>query len=733
MQDMKIEVDLPPANPGAVVEKCQQIKWAVANQDKVPEPLWYSLLGIAAHCLNPEDTAKAWSSQHPEYSETATLNKMAQWKASTTGPATCSKIGNDRPKGCDKCPLAGKIVTPAQIGAQREAVPASADAPDPIAHELKLPKSYKNVLANGVVRMVQTLDGTDIDVCPFEIYPVGYGRDESLGYETVRYKWRRQHMGWQDLVFRQAHLNYGSPMFPTAISDQGIVLRGKKQTEGFQVMLRSYMDELRKVKAMTNIHGEMGWKNDFTQFVIGNRLYTRDEVGAVRCEDISLTTSSRRMGSTMYGHRGSLEAWVKLTGILDQMPWHIFGLGHGFSAPLWALSGLKGITVSLHGGSGGGKSIIQLWQQSIWGNPDKLHMSAKATRNALFNRLGTYCHLPMTIDEASTMEDVGDFCYWVSEGEDKKRLSKTIEEREVKVWATPVTISTNTSFISKMSATGLSTDAQMARLFEVNIPLHRMFHESSEGGRKIARFLKTNYGYIGDKLIRIYLSLGEAHLRELIEQHAATFGERYNCKFVGAERFWETALVLIDVAYSIALRYGLIAFDYTKGVQWAVDQLDTLRGTVVENQTDAFKLIHEYLNESAADILVVMHTDGLPSTMDQTRVPRGEIKARFDKFRPGMKFKFDRGTVMIVQKQLKRWVSARGYDFNTLRKEVIAEGIDATPFSKRFWMGRNTSLDAGQQTVFGVNLNHELMKGYLDDIPLAPEEQTLGQLSEISS
>ena len=48
-------------------------------------------------------------------------------------------------------------------------------------------------------------------------------------------------------------------------------------------------------------------------------------------------------------------------------------------------------------------------------------------------------------------------------------------------------------------------------------------------------------------------------------------------------------------------------------------------------------------------------------------------------------------------------------------------------------MGRNTSLDAGQQTVFGVNLNHELMKGYLDDIPLAPEEQTLGQLSEISS
>tara|TARA_Y100000310_G_scaffold21924_1_gene21145 strand:- start:8482 stop:11346 length:2865 start_codon:yes stop_codon:yes gene_type:complete len=734
---MITESDYPPATPELILDGCQQLRWCFDHQRDVSEPLWYNVVGIAAHCANPEQTARLWSMQHPDYSEAATLNKMQHWLASTTGPTTCTKIEADRPKGCTKCIHKGNITSPAQLGVVYAEVAISSDAPDEVAKDVEVPWPYKRVEKKGERVMIQTVDGVAVDVCPFEIYPLGYGRDESLGFETVRFKWRRKHVGWSDLVFRQAFLNDESREFATTIADQGIVLRGKKQTQGFQWMLRAYMDELRKTKTMTNIYGAMGWKEDFTQFVIGDKLYKREADGVVIVDDISLTSNTSKLSNRLYSHKGTAEVWTDATELLQKanLPAHMFALGHAFSAPLWALTGLKGITVSLCGNTGAGKSLIQLWMQSVWGNPDKLHIAAKFTQNALFHRLGTYCHLPLTIDEAGMMDDkyIGEFCYMVTQGEDKKRLTRSIEERDSKEWATCVVVSTNTSFISKLAATGLETDAQMARLLEVDMPMHKMFNNSSSAGRVVHKFLGENYGVIGHELVKAYLRKGESRLRELITESMDTFGKNYSCEFSGSERFWEADLVLLDVSSNIARKEGLIKYEYERGVQWGVDQLDALRNSVKDNTTDGFKLIHEYINEVAHEVLVVMHTDGMSSTMDQTRIPRSQIKIRFDKYRPNTTAAFDRGTVMLVLKAFKRWVSSKGYDYNTLKREVQAVNADATPSSGRCWLSRNTSLDAGQQSVFGINLNNDMMRGYLDDIPLTPQDITLNQITEVPS
>ena len=90
----------------------------------------------------------------------------------------------------------------------------------------------------------------------------------------------------------------------------------------------------------------------------------------------------------------------------------MFALGVGFSAPLYNFTGLKGLTISLYGPTGGGKTLAQYWVQSLYGDPEKLHFAAKFTQNTLFGRLGLYSNLPMTIDEVTLMQDkeVGDFC-----------------------------------------------------------------------------------------------------------------------------------------------------------------------------------------------------------------------------------------------------------------------------------------------------------------------------------
>ena len=724
--NMAVTSNSPPASAEIIYHKCAQVAWAVNNQAKVSEPMWYALMGIAAYCKDADSVAQSWSKGHPGYNPAQVTAKMKQWKMQTTGPTTCNRFQDERSRGCAKCPVKGVVVSPAQLGTERPRVERSDDVPDTVDKDLSLPKPFR-LVEGGIV---QRIDGTDIEVCPFELYPVGYGRDEHLGYETVRYVWKRQHVGWSDLVFRQAHLNFESREFATTIADQGIVLKGKKQTEGFQYMLRAYMDELRKKQSMSNIYGSMGWKENHTQFVIGERLYKRKDDGSVSVETVALSSVTGAQGKTHYTQKGTIAEWVKLSSVWEtaDMPWHIFALNSAFSAPLWEFTGLKGITISLCGHTGGGKSVIQLMMQSIWGDPGRLHVSANTTHNALFNRLGVYGNLPLTIDEATHMKDVGDFCFWVTQGRDKSRLTRNAVERVPREWATNVTVSTNVSFASKMAADGIEIDAQMARLLEVDIPIHKLFMKSSNAGRSIVEILSRNHGIIGDALIKEFLRLGEANLRQRIKDATAGFASWYGCTFVGTERFWETKFILDHVACTIAQEAELIGYDFRIGIQYLVDRIEDMRTTIADTHTTSFTLIKEYLNENAADVLTVMHTVNMHSAVDQARLPRGEIKARFDVYRKGPMDKFDRGTVMIVRKGFRTWLASNGYDYSRLCKELVTVGADATPATKRCVLSRDTGLKAGQHYVVGINLNNIEMLGFLDNIQQSSDDLTLGRL-----
>ena len=138
----------------------------------------------------------------------------------------------------------------------------------------------------------------------------------------------------------------------------------------------------------------------------------------------------------------------------------------------------------------------------------------------------------MTIDEATMVNDkeVGDFLYWVSQGRDKARLNRNAEERDARTWASPTTISTNKSWASKLIASGLDTDAQMARLLEVSVPVHPMFVHGSEAGRKVYQFLTENHGHVGHAYLTKLLELGPDGIRATIAEATATFQKRYKCK-----------------------------------------------------------------------------------------------------------------------------------------------------------------------------------------------------------
>jgi hypothetical protein len=731
-QALQVQQDFPPANATVIATKCQQIGWAAKNQGDVEEPFWYAMIGVAAHCQDPEATAISWSDQHPGYNASETLRKLSHWKTATTGPSTCKKFEELRPAGCKGCKFKDKVGTPARLGIQYLEVAPSTTAPDTTAHDVPLPRPFKRT-ADGIK---MTVDETDIDVCKFDIYPVGYGKDESLGYETVRFHWNRPHLGWQELVMRQALLTEGHRDFATVLADQGIVLLNRNQTGYFQIMLRSYMDELRQKRAMTNLYATMGWKENFSQFVIGDTVLRRNTDGSVSEESIALASGSARLGHELWHTAGSKDAWVNFTALLDKadLRAHMFALAVGFSGPLYAFTGLKGLTVSLYGPTGGGKSLAQMWIQSIYGNPDKLHFAAKFTQNSLFGRMGLYSHMPMTIDEVTMMDnkEVGDFAYWVSQGRDKARMNRNAEERDAKTWALPVIVSTNKSMNSKLIASGLDTDAQLARILEVSVPPSKLFTKDSTAGRKIYEFINANYGHVGREFIKRLLELGETGIRAAIAQATEDFRGKYKAQFSGEERFWEQSIILADLAARLAKEWGLIAYDHKDGIEWVLAQVGAIRRAVSEFKIDAFDLLTEYLNENSDATLTVTQTGTNKPMVDFSRVPRGELRVRFEMYRKTNGDVFSHGTVMLDRTHFRRWLAQRGADYKTFMGEMQDESVIATPKSNKAYLGKDSPIKLGQSYVIGVNLAHPRLQGILSDADQAIEDMAYGQLKMIT-
>ena len=717
LDSLAVRSDMPPAVGHLVAEKCQQVQWAVENQDQVSEPFWYALIGLAAFCEEPEDTARRWSENHPGYSESATLKKMEQWREQATGPTTCAKFEAERPIGCKGCPFAGKIGSPARLGVRHKEVDTSAEAPDEVVTEVAIPKPFKRT-DKGIMA---TIDDTEIEVAPFDIYPLSYGYDEHLGYEVAQFMWERPHVGWKVLTMRQAYLADGTYReFVANIADQGIVLQTKRQTEYFQIMLRSYMNELRKVRTVTNHYATMGWKEDNKVFILGDDLYRRNDDGSVNKDTIRLASHVNRAGSDMFTAKGNYDTWKAGTSILrkGKLYPHQFSIGLGLASILMQFTGLKGVTVSFYGPSGSGKSLAQLMQQSVWGDPEKLHFQSKFTANSLFNRFGLYGNLPMTVDEATQMtdKDVGDYLYWVSQGRDKARLTRSAEEKAPKEWALFSTLSTNRPISSKLISTGDETDAQLARLLELRVDKSPIFTKGTDAGRKLHRLFTQNYGFAGRMFLERLMEIGEQGIRAMLAAAFDEFEKKYGRVFTGVERFWEVAIVVTELTLRLAHEWGIIDYSEEASIKWVLSQIEDMREAIEDNHRDVFDLLAQYVNEHLSDTLLVWHDPGKDPLPNYDRLPRGPIRIRIDGHRNAGSTKLVGGTMLLERSHFRQWFAKQGGNSRDFIAQIARDGADATPVSKKASLGKNTPISPPQCYVIGINLKHPRLQSLLEGI-----------------
>ena len=732
LANMAVESEFPPAEAGLVYKKCLQVQWCVDNQDQVDEPLWYSLMGIAAHCTDPHAAALVWSQDHPGFDQEATLQKLDQWTANTTGPATCAAFQLHRPKGCDGCKFKGEITTPCRLGIRYDDEPVSKKAPSEVAAEIPIPPPFRNT-KQGIVANVK---GVDVVICPFTIYPVSYGRDQNTNYEVVRYHWERHNVGWQELVVRAAHLTDGHREFGSTIADQGIVLDSKTQTESFQIMLRTYMQKLRSLRTISNLHSAMGWKENRTQFLLGDKLFKLID-GEVVLENLSSPDVVQQRKSAAYTSGGDPRQQVELTKLISQgkLDAHALALGLSFSSILYEPLNMKGLTINFQGITGAGKSLAQLWAQSVWGVPEELHVSAKSTVNAMYSRFAMHNHMIATVDEATTFDtkEIGDYLYNITQGQDKARLNRDASTQEPKRFKLPVLMSSNKSFSALLIGLGMDAEAQAMRLLEFVVPKNKLFEKSSAAGKYIFDALSKNYGNSGEVFVKHIMLMGVDVLRARYEEHRVAFLKEYTPDFTGPERFWQDCLIVSDFALTIAKELELIAFEPAQATTFALSQIAMMRSNITENRLMPFEILTEYFNDRASNAITVIYDDNSKrGLVDFNSIPHhGGIRIRFELFRTDHTALADRGRVLIDITDLKRWLALRGVDYKYIAEKIAVDGVDRSPPTKKYYLGKDTPLKIGQARVIGIDLTHPELEGLLRNTDAAVDNTVLNKLRVI--
>jgi hypothetical protein len=108
------------ASSGAMIaDRCEQVRALRDSCGNLPEPLWYSALGVLAVAEDGDRLGHEWSSGDPRYTQHETQERLD--RARQFGPTTCAKFHEINAQVCERCRWWGKIRSPIVLGREDDA------------------------------------------------------------------------------------------------------------------------------------------------------------------------------------------------------------------------------------------------------------------------------------------------------------------------------------------------------------------------------------------------------------------------------------------------------------------------------------------------------------------------------------------------------------------------------------------------------------------------------------
>ena len=711
---------------------CAQIQYAFEHAEHLEEPIWHSVMTIAAHCENKEKMAHLVSKDYVGYSAEIVDKKLENiLSVEKSGPHTCATFEARNPGVCDGCPNRhlGNPIKLARVlnVAKPDDEPVDKAEPDeeddqekPIrktTNSKKVPDfpEYLAPFARGMNGGIyfqppakfnkQTEKYHQVDavlLCEHDFYPYRRIYSPNDG-ECFMMRAHLPNDGHREFLLPMKAV-YAQDKFKDILVSGGVFFNQSyaKQVQEYIMKWGRYFQNTASAETMRM---QMGWADDNDTFVIGNIEVTEETGPDGRDTPVSPTASNITKALVK---KGTFEKWKWAAQQLSDQPgleMHAFGALTGFGAPLMQFASTDGVSLSYEGESGAAKSGSLYAALSVWGNPKKMSVF-ESTDNAMQGRLLTCKNILVGIDEAGGKfpDVISNFIHRIAQGESKLRLSGTnMTERHQDLTASTIGFfTTNHSLLSIVKKKKSTPYGETARMVELFMHKPQLFKDYPEKGKEIFDEFRKNYGHAGPVYAHQMILWGEPKILKRMESWTARFRKDFG--FDVTYRYYEDLVACVMTGGEIAEDAGLIKYDLDRIYKVMVGLMLAKRnnGNSI-NESDFDSVLGELFLDEIGSTVVVLNNKVI-----STPSPHKKLAIRID---------IDEGESYVSTTFLSKWLAERGYSeenfFFALKnsgkfikkdKKRLAAGWKGAPESANvncFWFKEvpELNLDEIQQSV----------------------------------
>lgn len=679
-----------PSYASVVVSNCRQLAHMRDTGGRIDEPLWYANLCTLAHCEDGEQFAHEWSKGDERYAYADTAKKLEQARRAP-GPTTCERFQQLNPAGCVGCPHFGRITAPIQLGRGSKDPPKQTIVND---IQVPVPPSPFKIGANGALlypsRDPDTNEPTTLTVYKAPLFLETIREHEATGQTTLIIRHWLPQEGWQEAAVPWNDRSQKAVI--NALASQKVNIP-RAQERYLLLYLELAIDNFQLYRKTAMEYAQFGWREDFTQFVLGSELYS---VGAKEPEIIGTTKELTARTKQMRSY-GTLEAWrgaVQPLFVHEQQGLMVVA---GFASVLMRfVQELTGVIVAAVSPEPRlGKTMGLIAARSIWGDDNAIDIATNDTANSRFKMLAILNGLPATWDDMRKSNDpeiIKQFVLSFSQGRDKNRLDKYGELRSNSSgWASVLLATSNISIAELVGHDGET--AQQARILEYRfLPMEGM---KFSDGQNYERVMRQNRGTAGRKFIQALMIPG---MVPWIQEAVPRFVREYETQLGRSDAsFYASFLGCVKAAGLILNRVGILEFSVDRLIDFAVRSAEEMGRIMEENKIDPISILTKFINENWVNTLVVM--DPWRPKVEATirQLPRAKLFVRYE---------MNSERIYIDKGAFKEWCRPKNIMFRDIGERLRKKSILLNE-TRRMNLGAGTPLaGAGQIQCFEIDAGH---------------------------
>jgi hypothetical protein len=662
---------------------CAQIQYIIDNQDSVSYDMWRAGLSIAKVCVDGDKAARVMSSKHPEYDFNETMRKMMD----TGGPQYCSTFAKHNPDGCDGCPNALSITTPAQLTKIVEEAPPEPEIP-------QYPAPYMRGKNGGVYMRTKDEEGNPIEVPIYhhDFYVTRRLHDVEQG-EVVAFALHLPRDGVREFTVPLMAIT-SREEFRKNMAMKGITTYGEDLGK-LMKYVQTWVNELQQTGAASEAHQQFGWVNDDTmqEFVLGDKLIKADtvEYNPPSSKTAGFVDAFKPMGSA--DRQREILSFFNVEGL----ELHQFVVCMGLGSILMPLTGLFSFAAHLYGGSGVGKTTALYCNTAIWGDPHFLTLGQRDTPNSRMARGEVYKNISLNSDEMSNMTPfvASDYCYQFAEGKQRNRLqgSANTERWRGKPWRMMGCSSGNISIYELLSKLKADPEAEMQRILEFTVDPNLKAIIDKDKTDALYRDIQTNYGHFSVPYIQYVIQN-----RDQIAKLYAGIKERLDkaANLTAVNRFFSAGCTNVLVAATIGNKLGIVGYDVRHLFDWIVVELKRVKAVISDTGPDTNSIIADFARDNWGSILKIKSTDDNRDDVVDLVIPENMPKNKLIG-----RYETDTKLMFIPTKEFKKYLVDQYINYASTVKS-LKEEMGAT--MKSVYMTKGTSLNLPSQYCIVVKM-----------------------------